>query len=255
MRRLLTGLAFQLRLATRSPDTLQALVTTPLLTLILMAITEHAHRTDIDAYTVVAPTLIAQWTLALFLAGEIISDERAAGTLEALIAAPGRLAPLILGRLCAVTTVGLASFAEAWLTAGLIFGHWLPVPHPWLFLAGLLITAPTMAATAAILSTAFVLHPAARIIQNTLSYPLYLLSGVLLPISTLPAILRPLSHLLFLSWSADLLRTCLQPATVPTALPHLIAIGTLGAISYTISTHLLDRVVNRVRRLGTLSQM
>lgn len=255
MRLFATAVRMQLRLARSSPDTFLVCLTAPLLTVVFLAVSDSAGRTDLSPYAVVAPTLMSLWMLSLFTAGELISEERAIGTLEGLVAAPASLGVVVLGRLCAVTAIGLVAFAESWLTAGLVFGRWLALPHPVATLACLLVTGPATAATASILSSLFVLMPSARIVQNTLSYPFYLLSGVLVPVSHLPVWLRPAARVVFLSWSSDLLRDSLAPAPPAYLLPRLVVIVALGAAGAALGLALLHRVLTTVRRLGTLSHV
>ncbi|MEU8947840.1 MULTISPECIES: ABC transporter permease [unclassified Streptomyces] len=249
----LASLRFQLRLAPSSPGTLQVWATAPLFTAVFLSIAEHAGRTDLTSYAIVAPTLMGQWALALGIAGELITEERSQGTLEAVIATPCRLSVVVVGRICAVSLLGISAMVEAWLVAGLGFGRWIAVPHPLVLGAALLANAAAMAGTASILSSLFVLMPSARIVQNTLNYPLYLLSGVLVPLSTLPEWLRPFGRVVFLSWSADLFRSALDGAAVSRPAERIAVVVVLGLSGYAIGAFLLDRVLRRVRRLGTLT--
>ncbi|ONK16049.1 ABC transporter permease [Streptomyces sp. MP131-18] len=254
MRLFVTAARFQLRHLAGSPAAVQVCVTAPLLTVVFLSISDYAGRTDLSPYAVVAPTLMSLWLLALHAAGELITEERDLGTLEGLIAAPARLGTVVMGRMCAVTAIGVVSFAESWLAAGLVFGRWLAFPHPLVVVACLLATVWAAAGTASILSPLFVLMPSARVIQNTLSYPFYLLGGVLVPVTFLPGWVQPVSRAVFLSWSADLLRDGLDPAPVTDAVARLAVILALGSAGCAIGLMLLRRVLNRVRRLGTLAQ-
>lgn len=255
MRVLWAAAIFQLRLTVRAPDTIQVCATAPLFTVIFMAITQHAGRGDLTPYATVAPMLMSVWTMALFTAGNVITQERNQGTLEGLVASPAPLAALIAARLTAVTLVSLLTFAEAVLVAGLGFGHWVTARHPALFAVSLVATALGMAGTASILSPLFVLAPSARIIQNTISYPLYLIGGALVPVQDLPSWIRPVSHLIFLSWSADLLRDSLQAQKVASAALRLTVLVLLGALGYLVGYLLFGRLMRRVRRLGTLARV
>ena len=108
MRLFATAVRMQLRLARSSPDTFLVCLTAPLLTVVFLAVSDSAGRTDLSPYAVVAPTLMSLWMLSLFTAGELISEERYLGTLEGLVAAPASMGVVVLGRLCAVTAIGLA---------------------------------------------------------------------------------------------------------------------------------------------------
>jgi ABC-2 type transport system permease protein len=253
VRLFLASARFQLWLVRREPDNLHVFVTTPLLALVFVAIAEHARRPDLAGYAILAPALMSLLTMVLFLAGAMISEEREQGTLEALVAAPVRLATIMLGRLAAVTLACLVCVLEAGLVAGLVFGRWVTVHHPMLFALSLVVTGLAMAGTATVLSSAFVLFPSARTIQNTLTYPVYLLAGVLVPITLLPVWVQPLSRLMFLSWSADLLRDSLSAAPVAQPVARLAVVAALGLIGYAMGIFLINRFLRHARRHGTLS--
>ncbi|MDX3230403.1 ABC transporter permease [Streptomyces sp. ME19-01-6] len=252
MRLLLTAFVFQLRLSGRSPDTFQVCVTAPLLSAVFLTVSEYSGRGDLASYAVVAPTLMSLWTLALSVAGTAITEDRILGTLEGQIAAPAPMAVVLLGRMCSVAVVGLIAFVETWLVAGVGFGRWLAVPHPLALCACLLATGLATAATAGLLSPLFVLTPTARTVQSTLSYPFYLLGGVLVPPSFLPDWLQPVTRIIFLSWCADLLRDSLDAPAVSHLTLRLAAIVSLGAVACGVGMLLLRHVIVWVRRSGTL---
>jgi len=254
MRLFLTGFAFQLRLGRRSPDTFQVCATAPLLTVVFLAINTYTGAGDLTNYAVAAPTLMSLWTQALAVAGTALTEDRDLGTLEGQIAAPAPMGLTFLGRMCSVVVVGLVAFAESWLVAGAVFGRWLAIPHPFVLVGCLLATAAATAGTAGLLTPLFVLTPSARTLQNTLSFPFYLLGGVLVPAGSLPGWLQPASRAVFLSWCADLLRDSLAAAPVHRAALRLLVVLALGAAGYGAGMYLLHRVVLRIRRTGTLSQ-
>lgn len=253
MRIFAAGLRFQLTTMRHSVDDFLPLITVPFFTLIFLSITEDADRPDLASYAVLAPTLIALWGMALMVAGELIDTERWGGTLEALIATPASFALVITGRITAVTLVSLVAFAETWAIAWVVFGIVVAVPHPVLMLVTVVVTAVAMAGTASMMSAVFVLARSARIFQNSLSYPFYVLGGVLVPVALLPEWLQPVSRVVFLSWSADLLRDSLSAAPVTDVVLRLAIVLGLGAVGLAAGVYLLHRVLIRVRALGTLT--
>lgn len=244
--------AARLQLATfrRVPGDLLFLVTAPLFTLTFLAIAEHAGRTDLAPYAVLAPGMIAMLGMAMLTSGEVIDVERWGGTLELALAAPTRLPVVVLGRVVTVTTVSLAAVAESWLTAWLAFGTAIPVPHPGRFAVVLVATAVAMAGTATIFTAVFVLARSARTFQNSLSYPLFLLGGTMVPVAMLPGWLEPVSRLVFLSWATDLLRATLAPEPVEHFWPRLGAVLGLGAAGYLAGFLLITWVINRAKATG-----
>jgi ABC-2 type transport system permease protein len=252
MRAFTAGFIFEMRLLRRSFDEMPVLVIAPLMTLIFLAITRHAGRDDLASYAVLAPALIALWGVALLVSGEIIERERHNGTLEALIAAPISFATMITGRIAAVTTLSLIGFVQSWLAAWLVFGEFVTIWHPVGFTAALVVTSLAMAGTATIMSAVFVLARSARAFQNSLNYPFYVLGGVMVPVSLLPDWVEPISRVVFLSWSSDLLRDTLSPGPVDDLGTRLGVILGLGVAGYLLGMFLLRRAVNRLRRTGSL---
>ncbi|WP_371500534.1 ABC transporter permease [Kitasatospora sp. NBC_00374] len=246
---------FQLTLARHSPDVLLIFVRTPLTTLVLLSISEYAGRRDLAPYSIMAPVLMTLWDMALLIAGEVITKERSWGTLEALIATPARLPVVVLGRIVAVTTVSLLSMGEAWLVARGAFGISLSIEHGPLFALCLTVSSLAMAGTATLMSALFVLAPNARLMQNTLTYPFYLLAGVLVPASMLPDWVRPLSSAVFLTWSADLLRRTLTPGPVPDAARSLAVIAALGLAGAAAGVLAITAMLRRAKAAGTLAEV
>ena len=229
------------------------LVTVPLFTVTFLAIVRHAGRDDLTGYAVMAPVLIALWQLSLLDSGEVIAEDRWQGVLEAVIAAPANIAIVVIGRVFAVTAVSLVAFAEVWLVARLLFGVAIEIHHPAVFALTLAASVVAMAGTALIMAGLFVLARSARTFQNSLSYPFYVLGGVLVPVSFLPDWLEPLSAGVFLSWSAGLLRDSLERGAVsdvPARVTMILALGAAGAV---IGGFLLRVILGRVRRDGSLA--
>jgi ABC-2 type transport system permease protein len=103
-----------------------------------------------------------------------------------------------------------------------------------------------------VMASVFALGRSTRIFQQTLTYPFYVLGGVIVPVALLPAWVRPLSRAVFLSWTADLLRDALQPSPVENVGGRLLGVVALGAAALAVGGFLLDRVMRRVRRTGTM---
>jgi ABC-2 type transport system permease protein len=119
-------------------------------------------------------------------------------------------------------------------------------------MATLLLTAIASASTALITSVLISFVRSGRAFQNVLTFPLYLMSGVLVPITFLPSFLQPFSHLLFLYWSADLLRASLDPAAPSNPEVGLAAIALLAIGAGVLGTFLVERMIAYLKREGTL---
>jgi ABC-2 type transport system permease protein len=252
VRAFLAGFRLQLRVVRSDADYVMPLATIPLFAITFIAIVRHAGRDDLTAYAVMAPVLIALWALALLDSGEIIEGDRWQGVLEAAVAAPASFGLVVLGRVFAVTAIGLLSFVEVWLVARLLFGFWIEIEHPIAFVLTLAATAFAVSGTAVIMAAVFVLSRSPRTFQNSLSFPFYVLGGVLVPVSFLPDWLEPVSGGIFLSWSADLLRDSVGEGAVDDLAVRLGVVVLLGAIGFAVGYGLLARILQRARSEGSL---
>ncbi len=247
--------AFRLQLHTlrRNPDYLLPLAAAPLFTIIFITIMREAGRNDLLPYAVVGPMLIALWSTSLNASGEVIDADRWSGTLELTVAAPASLGTVVLGRVLAVTTLGSLSFVEVPLVSRWLLGESVTIHHKLAFVSAVGATAFAMAGTGLVMSAIFTAARSARTFQNSLSYPLYILGGVVVPTSFLPEWVVPFTKLIFLSWSADLLRSSLEAEPVDGLAYRLLALLVLGVAALFAGRVFLDRITARLRSDGTLA--
>jgi len=243
----------QLQIIRRIPDYVTYQVTSPLLTVVFLLIVRQSGRTELVPFAVVGPVLIGLWATSLFIAGEVIARDRGSGVFEALVATPAPLPVLVLGRVAASTLLGLVTFAETWFVVVVLMREPLPIPHPALFLAALAATALAMAGHAVLMAATFVLGQSSRPFQRALSWPFYLLGGVMVPVALLPGWLQPLSRGVFLSWSGGLLRDALSPGPVSGVAARIAMVLALGALALAAGWLLTGRMVARSRSLGTMA--
>jgi ABC-2 type transport system permease protein len=252
VRGVLAGVRLQLILYRQYPDSFIPLMTAPLYTIIFVMIVRHGGRADLSGYAVVAPAFISLWWFALFHGGLVVNSDRWSQTLELHVAAPTSFPAVIFGRILTVTLVGQLSFVEVWLVGKYLLRTPIAIQHPGVLTATLLATAFAMAATALFMACLFVLVRNAFTMTNSISYPFYVLGGILVPVALLPGFVQPVSRLVFLSWSADLLRASLSAAPVADVGFRLAMIVLLGAAGFAVAADLMRRVVQRVRNTGEL---
>ncbi|WP_433235428.1 ABC transporter permease [Actinomadura nitritigenes] len=241
----------QAALSRRSPEHALVLLIAPMQTTTMLTLTLTAHRADVVANAVLAPGLIGLWVASLDYAGRIVTEDRWAGRFPALVAAPVPFGLVVAGRVATVVLVGSAAFAESWLVAALGFGRRLTVAEPGTFAVAAAVTCLATIGTATLLSAVFVVSRARDVLQNSLGYPFYILGGILVPVAALPGWLHPFSRVVFLSWSADLLRGAVHGDTDGWPRAVLAVLG-LSAASMAAGLWLTRRYVDRMRREGTV---
>lgn len=127
------------------------------------------------------------------------------------------------------------------------------VAHPVLLVATVAVSAAAMTGTATLMAAVFVLTRSARTFQNSLSYPFYLLGGVLVPVALLPEWVQAPARLVFLSWTSDLVRDCLAAGPVRAAGLRLLVVAVLGGIGLALGRRALTGAVTRLRSTGTVT--
>jgi ABC-2 type transport system permease protein len=217
-----------------------------------MAILHHSGRRDLSGYAVIAPMLITLAQMGIFVASEMITRERGAQTLELLVATPAPFALIIVSRIAMLTTLGLIGFGESWLIAKIIFNVSVSIDHPAVFVVTLLMTVFAATGTALISTALICFARSTRTFQAAVAYPLFLISGVLVPVSYLPDWIEPLSRAVFLYWSADLLRDSMEAAPVEDVLLRLGIMAALGLGAGIAGASLINRMLIHLKREGTL---
>ena len=253
MHAFLAGFRLQLRVLRAEPDAFIPLVTAPLFALIFLSIVRQSGRPDLQADALMAPVLMTLWWIALQNAGQLITGDRWQALLEPLLATPSSLASVLLGRIVALTLFGLVSFLEVWLAGKLVFDVSIPFEHPLALAVTLVVTAFATAGTSVAFAAVFVLTRNAYTFTNSLSYPLYLLGGVFVPVAILPGFVQPISSGIFMSWSADLLRASLKPPPIDDLWQRIGVVVLLGAISFFVGRAILFHVMRRMRANGELA--
>jgi len=252
LRVLLVAARTQLGIARRNIENVYPLLTIPLQSLISLAIIVYSGRPDLARYALVASLLMTVGQMSFFDASEILAQDRNQQILELAVACPTAYAWPLIARILVLTTMGVAGFAEAWLMARFVFRLHITIFHPAIFAITLIFTVLSGAATALITTAVFCLTRTTRTYQNAISGPLYLLSGALVPVTLLPAVFRPFSRLIYLFWSADLLRESMLPGDPAFIVPRLTAIAILGLAGGALGSWLLRKMLDNLRREGTL---
>ncbi|MER7419090.1 ABC transporter permease, partial [Micromonospora peucetia] len=188
------------------------------------------------------------------LGASIIEEDRWYGRMELLVASLTPMSLVIFGRILVIILAGALTFVESWLVAVIGFGLDVPFDRPGVFVVAILATCFAMAGTATLLAAVFIMSRALHVFQNALTYPFYILGGVLVPVAFLPGWLEPVSRVVFLSWSADLLRGAMN-GELPDPWPAWVAVTVgLGAAALTAGVLLINRIIDRNRQDASVSQ-
>jgi ABC-2 type transport system permease protein len=201
-------------------------------------------------YAALGAGLMGIWSTTLFGSGGSIQWQRFQGTLELLVAAPVPfvlvLAPLTL----ATATSGVYSLTATLLWGRLLFGVPLELAHPLAFALAVPATVLGLGLLGLVLASTFVLYRHANALANLLEYPVWLVTGLLVPVSLLPGWARPISWVLAPTWGVEAIRASAlggRPA------PAIAMCLLLGAAYLVVGAAFLHHFERLARDRATLS--
>jgi ABC-2 type transport system permease protein len=163
-------------------------------------------RPDGLLYAAVGAGMLSIWATTLIGSGQALTLLRAAGMLELLVAAPAPFAYVLAPITLATATVGLYSLVATLAWGWLLFDIPVRPEHPGLLLLAIPATVFGLGMLGMVLAALFVRFRYANAFTNLFDYPVWLLSGMLVPVELLPAWLRPLSWPLPSTWGVRAIR-------------------------------------------------
>jgi ABC-2 type transport system permease protein len=167
---------------------------------------EAGARPGTLLYVALGAGLMGMWSATLFGSGGAIQWQRWQGTLEILVAAPPRFLLTLLPLTVATASIGLYAIVATLFWGRLLFGVPLDFEHPWLLALALPATVIGLGLLGLVLASTFVLYRHANAFSNLLEYPVWLVTGLLIPVSLLPGFVEPLSWVLAPTWGVRAVR-------------------------------------------------
>ena len=208
------------------------------------------HKQGTLLYAAIGAGLMGIWSSTLFGSGGAIQWQRWMGTLESLIVAPPGfiyvLAPLTL----ATSSVGLYALAATLVWGRVLFGIPIHLAHPWLFALSIPVTVISLGLMGLLLASTFVLYRHANALSNLLEYPIWLITGLLVPLSLLPGWVHPLSWVLAPTWGVRSIRSAALGGDALTAIGLSAALGLVYLLLGAAFLRLFERLA---REQATLS--
>jgi ABC-2 type transport system permease protein len=104
-----------------------------------------------------------------------------------------------------------------------------------------------------LIATTFVLYRHANALGNLLEYPIWLVTGLLVPLATLPFWVQPISWLLAPTWGMEAIRSATLGNDLGTPLFAMLMCVVLAVVYYVGSRIALRYVLDKARRDATLS--
>lgn len=194
--------------------------------------------------------LVALWGATVWASGFILSAERWQGTLSQLVPRPVGLGTVLWGKTLGATLRSALFISVTVSVTAALLGHPLTIADPAPFTAALVAVLASALVLGLLVSCLFVLTRSAGRISEAIMYPVFILGGLLVPLSLLPDWVQPLSAIVSLRWGGELLRAAADGQAQSAEAWLMLAITT-AAYGF-LARFLFRRVLDRVRRDGTL---
>src|SRR5262245_34669577 len=147
-------------------------------------------------YAALGAGMMGIWSATLFGSGGAIQWQRWQGTLELIVAAPAPFLLVLFPLTLATATIGLYSLTMTLIWGRVLFGVPLDLVHPFAFVVAVPATVLGLGLLGLLLASTFILYRHANAMSNLLEYPVWLVTGLLVPVSLLPVWVEPLSWVL-----------------------------------------------------------
>jgi ABC-2 type transport system permease protein len=201
-------------------------------------------------YVALGAGLMGIWSSTLFGSGGMIQWERYEGTLEILLASPTPFVFVLLPGALATSTTGLYSLTATIIWGRVLFGIPLEIAHPILFAVAITATIIGLGLLGLLIASTFVLYRNANALSNLLEYPVWLVAGLLAPVSALPGWVGPISAALAPTWGTRAIRSA---AFGGDALPQVGVTLLLGLCYLILGAYFIHNFERLARERATLS--
>jgi ABC-2 type transport system permease protein len=164
------------------------------------------HRPGTLLYAALSAGLMGIWTSTLFGSGGAINFQRWQGVLEPSVASPPPYALILFPQTLAAASIGLYSLASTLLWGRVIFGIPLHFVHPLAFVLAVAVTIVALGVLGLVMGSSFILYREAPALSNMLEFPVWIVTGVIVPLSLLPGWVHYLSWGLAPTWGYRAIR-------------------------------------------------
>lgn len=201
-------------------------------------------------YVAIGAGFMGIWSSTLFASGGLIRWQRWQRTLELSVAAPPPLVLIFVPMTISAAAMGLYSILATLLWGRVFFGVPLDLAHPVWFAIALPATILALGLLGLVLASTFIHYRHTNALGNLLEYPIWLVSGLLVPLSLLPGWAEPIAWLLAPTWGVRAVR---ESALGGDPLPEIAMCVALGACYLVIGSLLLGVFERMARRSASLA--
>lgn len=157
-------------------------------------------------YAALGAGMMGIWSSTLFGSGGALQWNRWQGTLELLVGAPAPFLVVLLPLTLATSVTGAYALLATVFWGRVFFGVPLHFAHPVAFVPAVVAAVAALGLLGLLMASSFVLYRHANALANLLEYPVWVVTGLLFPLSLLPGWVRPIAWLLAPYWGIAAIR-------------------------------------------------
>jgi ABC-2 type transport system permease protein len=242
---------FHLKATLKSSATVMYMLLVPIVyATIAFFMYRHGANDVAVVWIAVAAGIMGLWSTTLAGSGMALQRERWAGTLELLFASPPPFAAVLLGVALATSATGLYSLVATLFWGWAFFHVPLHLAHPVWFAIAVPATVLALGLFGLLLAATFILYRETFALVNLFEYPVWLITGLLVPLSLLPGWVQPLAWLIGPTWGIKAIHAA---TTGGSPAGYLAVAGVLALASFGLGVGCLHHFEKLARRRATLS--
>jgi ABC-2 type transport system permease protein len=208
------------------------------------------HQAPSLLYAALGAAVMGIWSTTATSAGGAIQQQRNWKVLELLVAAPSPLILVLAPITVAIAGIGVYSIVTTLLWGRLLFGVPFHVLHPALFLVSIPVAVLSIGLLGLVLASVLVLYREASAFSQALEYPVWMITGMLIPLSLLPGWIHPISWALAPTWGWRAVRRAALGGAVGTPLLACLLLSVVYAVLAIVLIRQFERLA---RERATLS--
>lgn len=233
------GLALHFKMLSRSVFDLWVVVASPLIFATLAYFLFRGESSRSLLVDALAAGVMGIWSSTTASGSGALQQQRRLGVLELLVASPTPFWAAVLPITVAISAIGIYSLVTGLVYVRVFFGVQIAIDRWLTFVVAVPVTIAAIGSLGFLFASFFVRYRSAFMLGNTFEWPVWLISGLLVPVSVLPGWLQPVSWLFAPTWGMRALRG----ATLGTGAPW----ADLGACaSFAVAYLLLGRLCLRL---------
>jgi ABC-2 type transport system permease protein len=200
------------------------------------------HQAPSLLYAALGAAVMGIWSTTATSAGGAVQQQRNWKVLELLVAAPSPLILVLAPITVAIAGIGVYSIVTTLLWGRLLFGVPFHVLHPVLFVVAIPAAVLSIGLLGLVLASTLVLYREASAFSQMLEYPVWLITGMLIPLSLLPGWIHPISWVLAPTWGMRAVRRAALGGSVGMPLLVCLLLTIIYAVLAVVLLHHFERL-------------